>query len=146
MGSKITADEISSIIEERINNFEVKIDNDTGFNTDTKWRDLLEISKSLETSNHNLKNYLKRVKGFIDSVNKEKLLSELNGTISKNDGVYDTIITLYKNKSVINNGVVTEEDSTLYLRSMIDLENCTTLSETIEHTTKNLIEQYSKEN
>ena len=55
MGDKSKTDEIGSIIKKRIDNFEINTD---VFDTDAKWRDVLELSKGLEQSNDRLASYL----------------------------------------------------------------------------------------
>ena len=126
MGDKSKTDEIGSIIKKRIDNFEINTD---VFDTDAKWRDVLELSKGLEQSNDRLASYLVVLKNINIDVNDQK---------SKIKKIIDDMVTL--NKSTIGNITKTVEEMTLiggdvleehaleYLASINRIDNALCLS------------------
>lgn len=143
MGAKIQADEISSIIKERIDNFELNV-NDTSFNTDVKWRDILETLKSLENSNEILKSYLDKALSF-NTANIAKLIAEIRSMISKNDEMLTKVSNTCFQKTSQYGDIVLENDGLEYLKMVQELENVISLSKTVEVSTNTLLTQYKKE-
>ena len=138
MGVKIQADEISSIIKERIDNFEMNTD---GFDTDAKWRDALESSKTLICCNDRLQSYTEKIIK-INPPNKTKLLQEIHSSIRTNESVILETTNLYNFKT--HNGtldVINESDAVNYIQLTTKISNTIELSNKIEQSIKQIIEK-----
>lgn len=126
MGDKSKTDKIGSIIKKRIDNFEINTD---GFDTDAKWRDVLELSKGLEQSNDRLTSYLVVLKNINIDVNdqKSKIKKIIDDMVTLNKSTIDNIAKTVDEMSLLG-GDVLEEHALEYLASINRIDNALCLS------------------
>lgn len=102
---------------------------DTGFITDAKWRDVLELSKGLEQSNDRLASYLVVLKNINIDVNdqKSKIKKIIDDMVTHNKSTIDSIAKTVDEMNLLG-GDVLEEHALNYLASINRIDNALCLS------------------
>ena len=119
---------------------------DPGFNTDAKWRDVLELSKGLEQSNERLSSYLSVLKTItIDSTDqKSKLKEVIDDMVRCNKATIDGVSNTVKQMNLISGDIVLEEHALNYLSAINRIDNAVCLSTKTETSISISIEKIKK--
>lgn len=113
------------------------------FKTDVRWQDLLELSKTLEASNHRLLEYYQILyKSFFIEDRAKKQQAEIMYIVNANKNTMSTIERLCADKRE-KSAVVLEDDAITYLKMSQTLDNTITLSNNIEESIKPMIDEYT---